>query len=387
MKKGNLSYASMFFANALIYGLTALYYNFIQIYIGGYHPDSITGILLAIGPLVSIFGPVVWGIFADKAKSKNTVLAVATVGSAVFYFALMLNQSFIYLAVMLAMCMFFMSPLGSLVDVITLEYATENGKQYGFLRVIGSVGFGLVAFVLSAFTEKNINIIFYAYVIMTVFSVVFVLSSPKIAGHGSEKKKLNIAHLFKDRKFLVLVFFVFISQFAWSYYLNFFPDHLINTLGQNHEIWGINVFLTLLGEIPFFLAFGKLFEKFSLKILLLVSLLSTVLRYICLAFITNVPMLLIIGCITGLSVTVFVYCATYYIGKYVAPEIKASANSLLYCVGYGIARVLASLLSGYMNTYLGYTNSMLVCTLLTLVGLVVFFFTFARYKLPDRNVQ
>ena len=56
---------SLFFANALVYGLNSLYYCFIQIYIGEYHPDNIAGILLSIGPFVSIFAPVFWGIFDD----------------------------------------------------------------------------------------------------------------------------------------------------------------------------------------------------------------------------------------------------------------------------------------------------------------------------------
>lgn len=387
MKKGIFSYASLFFANALVYGLTALYSSFMPIYIGNYHTDNITGILLAIGPLVSIFAPVIWGMIADKSKSKNVVLAVAAIGAAVFYFALMFNQSFIYLGVMLALCMFFAASFGSLIDIITIEYTTEAGRSYGLPRVIGSVGYGLIVFVLSIFTENNINIIFYAYAAMAIGSAIFVLAAPKVAGHSAGRKKLNLVPLFRDSKFLVLVLFCFVSQFAWGYYSNFFPAHLINDLGQTHSVWGINVFLTLLGEIPFFLAFSKLFEKFSIKTMLLISLVLTVIRYISLGYITNVPLLLIVGCLTGFSVTVFTYCTTYYIGKYVAPEIKASANSLLYCVGYGIARVLASALSGYMTTFFGYANSMLACSLLNVVGLVIFFFTFARYKLPGAKVE
>ena len=42
----NFRTVSLFFANALVYGLNSLYYCFIQIYIGEYHPDNIAGILL-----------------------------------------------------------------------------------------------------------------------------------------------------------------------------------------------------------------------------------------------------------------------------------------------------------------------------------------------------
>ncbi len=391
MKKGNFPYASLFFANALIYGLTALFGSVMPLYIKKCFPgdDTILGYLMSIGPLVSIFAPIVWGMLADKAKSKNSVLAVATLGAATFYFVLQYNQHPIYIAVMMALCMFFASSFGSLVDVITLEYTTDTGKSYGLPRVFGSVGYGLIAFILLFFTENDINVIFYAYAIIAIGAIIFVLTSPKVAGHSAGREKLNLAPIFKDKRLLMLVFFAIIGQFTWTYYSNFFPIYLTakDGLNQPDYILGANIFITLIGEIPFFFIFNKLFKKFSLKTLLLVSLIFTVVRYICLGFISNVAVLLIVGGITGLSVTVFTYCATYYIGKYVAPQIKASANSFLYCASYGVGRVLASVLSGYMTKFLGYANSMLVCSLLGVVGIIVFFFTFARYKLPDADTE
>ncbi len=391
MKKGNLPYTSLFFANALIYGLTALFGSFMPLYIEKCFPgdDTTLGYLMSIGPLVSIFAPIVWGMLADKAKSKNSVLIAATFGAAVFYFVIQYNNSPIYLAVMMALCMFFASSFGSLVDVITLEYATDTGKSYGLPRALGSIGYGLIAYVLSIFTENDINIIFYAYAIIALFSIISVFTSPRVAGHSAGRQKLNLAPIFKDKKLLMLIFFAIIGQFTWTYYSNSFPIYLTaeDGLNQSDAIWGINVFITLIGEIPFFFVFKKLFEKFSIKTLLFVSLIFTVIRYACLGFISNVVVLLIVGGITGLSVTVFTYVATYYIGRYVAPEIKASANSFLYCASYGVGRVLASVLSGYMTKFLGYSYSMLACSLLGVVGVVVFFFTFARYKLPGVNVQ
>lgn len=385
MKANRLSIVSLFFSNGLVYGLNALYYSFMQIYLKQHHSDEIAGILLSVGPIVLIFAPVIWGMFADKAKSKNSVLAIAILGSAVFYFSLMFNQSFIYLAIMLAACMFFMSPFGSLVDIITLEYTGETGKQYGPFRVLGTLLYGLVPMILTRFTDNNINIIFPAYLCMALPTALSVMLSPKVAGHSAGRKKLNIAPLFKDHKLLILFFFAAASQFSWAYYLNFFPSHLESITDNYQQIWGINTFLTVLGEIPFFLAFNKLFEKLSMKFLLLFSIISTILRYLGLALLTNVPALLVLGCVTGLAVTIFTYCASYYIGKYVSPDVKASANSLLYALGNGIPKVLAGVLGGFMTASIGYTSSMLICMALNCAALVIFFFTFARYKLPKQG--
>ena len=110
----------LYFSNAIVYSLNALYYCFIQIYIAKFHPEETTGILLSIGPFVAIFAPLMWGLLADRAKSKNLVLAAAMLGSAVCYFLIGRGHSFWYLALTLFLTMLFMAPFGGLVDTVTL---------------------------------------------------------------------------------------------------------------------------------------------------------------------------------------------------------------------------------------------------------------------------
>jgi predicted MFS family arabinose efflux permease len=52
----------------------------------------------------------------------------------------------------------------------------------------------------------------------------------------------------------------------------------------------------------------------------------------------------------------------------------------MYALGNGIPKVLAGVLGGYMTVTLGYTVSMVICSLLCVGALVLFFFTFARSK-------
>lgn len=377
----NFRTVSLFFANALVYGLNSLYYCFIQIYIGEYHPDNIAGILLSIGPFVSIFAPVFWGIFADKAKSKNLVLAISIIGSAVFYCLLGAGHSFWYLAAMLVLVMLFMSPFGGLIDIITLEYTAENNVSYGPIRICGTIAFGGLPMLLSGFTGDNIFVIFYAYAICAVAAAVFVMLSPEVEGHSTAEKRTGILPLFKDGRLMLIFIFVGISQFTWAYYLNSFPNHLTGDLGLPQTVWGINTFLTAAGEIPFFLMFTRLFDKMGMKKLLLVSLALVTLRYAALAFLTNVPIMLIVGFVTGSATTIFTYCGSVYINENIAPESKASANSLMYALGNGIPKVLAGVLGGQMTTIFGFTPSMIICTALCAAGLICFFITQRSKKL------
>ena len=381
---------SLFSANFFIYGLNALYYNLMQKYletvVHGENSTLVIGILLSIGPLVSIFAPILWGYLADRSKSKNLVLSVTVFFSAIFFFLLMLNNSPIYLAVMLGILMFFMSAYPGIIDIITIEYTTANNIGYGPIRVTGALAFGLATLVLSSMTANGYGPMFYGYIIMAVLAIISVMASPRIEGHsgkGEDAKKTSISVLFKDSKLMLLFLFVGVMQFAWAYYTNFFPSHLSGTLSQPDSIWGVNALLTVLGEVPFFLAFNTLFDKFGIRKLMLFSFILSILRYVGLAFLTNIPTLLVLGFVTGFAITVFTYCTSVYINKYIAPENKASANSLMYALGNGIPRVLAAALGGFMTQYLGYTVSVVVCAALCGASVIIFLLGFYRNKNID----
>ena len=331
----------LFVSNAMIYGLTALYYSFIQIYIGNYHAEDVAGVLLAIGPFVSIFAPILWGVLADRAKSMNVVLAAAVIGSAVFYLLVGLRHDFIYLSVMLTLFMFFMSPFGGLIDIITLQYTNENKLAYGPIRICGTIAFGLFSMVLTGFVEDNISVIFWFYAAVAAVGAAATMKAPRVEGRGSGEKRPSVLPLFRDSKLMLLFLFVGITQFTWAYYLNYFPGHLTGDLGLGAQVWGINAFLTVIGEVPFFLMFNRLFDRLGIRGMLFVNLVLVVVRYAGLAFLTNVPLLLALGLITGFATTVFTYCGSVYVTRYVAPESRASANSLMYALGNGIPKVLA----------------------------------------------
>lgn len=363
------SVSTVCIANGLIYGLNALYYCFLQIYLEQHHTPVSVGILLAIGPLVSIFAPILWGIRADKAKYKNNILILTVTGSAIFFFLLMFNQNFWWLFATLLLLMFFMSPFAGLIDIITLEYSAKSNVPFGPLRLVGTLSFGLLPMILTIYTETNINIIFYVYVILAVFCIITLRLMPKVAGHAKGKRKVSIKPVLTDKKLLLIIYIIFISQIAWSYYINFFPTYITGTLGLLQTVWGVNVFVTIIGEIPFFLMFNKIFSKFGIKKMLFFGIIITVIRYTALAMVTTAPTILITAVITGLSPTVLTYCGSVHIINNMNPEIQASAQTFMYAVGGGIPRVLAGVFGGMLTNAFGVKITMFI-----MVGLCVSMF-------------
>lgn len=347
--------------NFFVYGLNAVYNCFIPLYLGRYYDEVAVGGLLSIGPVVMMFAPLIWGRVSDRAKSKNNVLAFIIACAAVVFCAVGLIHSFAYTALMLALFMFFSAPYGGLLDTVTLEASRSSSLKYGPLRLMGTVGYGVIAVITGLLPASNEALLFGVYAVTAAISILMLRLAPQIEGHASKREKVSILPLVRDRSMLLLLIVIFTLMFAFSYYSNFMPAYMTETLGLPAWVWGVNVFATLAVEFPFFILFDKIMEKFGLRRLLFVTVLISALRYFLLAAVTSPFAILTVGIVTGAWITVSIYCGTYYINATVADNIRASGQSYMYAVGYGAPKVIAGLGGGFITKYLGVPIGYLIC--------------------------
>jgi len=372
-----LAITSLFVINAGVYALFALFYCFVQLFLGTMHTPVEVGALLSVGQVAAVISPLMFGIAADKAKYKNTILIITVAGSAVCYFAMTLSNSFIWHAVTIAAALCFLAPSATLTDTITLEYTYRNQLKYGTIRVMGTIAYGVIACVLSLFIKDDYSPVFIIYLIVAAASLITLFVTPKVEGHAS-KKKLSLAPLFKDKVLMWLFAFIAVANFGWAYYLNFFPSYLIGELGAPKWVWGLNVLLTVVGEIPFFLLFTGLFRRFGSKKLMFTAMLLTTFRYIMLALFTAPSWLLFAGVITGVSISMSGYCASVYITENIPGELQASAQTLMCALPAGVPKILAGILGGVMTQTLGTKTSLFLCSALGALAVIVYFFTLGR---------
>lgn len=374
MREHSVKSAYIYFilVNFAVYGLNGIYYSFIQQYVLSYQSPVPAGYLLAVGPAVTILAPLFWGWAADKSKFKNTVMAITVVGGAVSMCALGLNHSFVYMFAVLFVIMFFIAPFGSLVDTVSLEYANEHGMAYGLLRVMGTIAFGVMSLVVSAFYETNENSMFIAYAALAVPAVAFILLAPKVRGHAKKKEKYSLRPIFADRTLMGYFAVTAVSQFAWGCYLNAFPSYLTTTLGLGQWVWGVNVMVTVAGEIPFFLMFDRIFKRFGARKVLLCGAVLTAVRYVALAYAAAPLPILATALLTGLSPTVLLYVAAKHISTNVPEELRASGQNVMYALTFGLPRVIAGVLGGYLSESFGTRGVLLLCAAVGTLAVVVY---------------
>ena len=371
----------LYLANLLLYGFTGLYYCFISLYVNQIHSYSVAGILLAIPQGIAIFAPLFWGVCADKARYKKTVLLIMMLGVTICYTAVPISDNFIWIALALALTMFFLSALGSVLDVIGMEVANTEGVKYGPMRLMGMFGYGFVAFGLSFFIGDNLDIIFYVCAVLGLICCVCIGFMPGVRGYANAKNKLEnkldepkarFTTLLKDKNLLMLIIVLATAQFAYGYYLNFFPAYLTEELRAPSWLWGTNVLITTLSEAPFYVWFDTLFKRFGIKKIVPFVLGATAVRYLLLSLFTGIVSILAIALFTGMLSVALLYSVQFFVNKNINPSLRAQAQTLVYAIGVGIPRMLAGVVGGVMTEFMGTNISMLISSIVVVVGLVLY---------------
>ena len=368
---------SAFFANTLVYGLNGIYAA-IPIYLAAVGMSSVeSGWLLAINPLVMCFAPVLWGRLLDRAKTKNVIMAVMILGAALAYLGIRLSSDIFWIAAMLFLYSIFQSPFNAVIDTLTVHFTDTAKRPYGFFRVMGTIGYAILALFVTFFAPSYA---FVLYAVIGVFGCLSVLLMMKTPGGDSARKKADrgtLSAFFASIKpEMILLFAVTaVTQFVWGIYSNFYPTYLTGTVGLPDSMWGWFCFVTTMSEVPFFLLYSLIYRRIRTGTILGISLGAMALRFFLVVTVADTLPLFIVGFFTGLFITVVNYCMTLYIMRAVEPRFLSLTQNMSYALSWGIPRVLAGVVGGYLCTALGFRNLMwaaaglLAMTALTLLPL------------------
>ncbi|MCI8525487.1 MAG: MFS transporter [Oscillospiraceae bacterium] len=348
-------------ANFFIYGMTSAYSAFMPVYLSAHHSSIVKGYLLSIGCVVSLFAPVAVGKLTDRARSKNLVLAVIAALAAVLFSASYLSSGAVYLAVVLAALTFCNSPLGGLLDTVTLEGTAAGGVAYGPVRMMGTVGFGVVAVVMGILATRSLGAAFAVYPAVAALGIVCLLRAPQTPGHADPREKLPVLPILRDRNIRLLFLLNAVGYFCFFYCQHFYNEYVLDLLGLPAWVWGLHSFMNILLEIPFFFLFDKIMRRVSLRAMLSVCMAVSVVRYLLLPVVSTAAGILLTAALTGGWVTFITYCVTLYIKRHMPPALIASSIGLQYALPLGAGTLLADLAGGYLTSFLGIRGGLFLC--------------------------
>ena len=307
------------------------------------------------------------GYLADKVINSEKLMAIChIVGAGLLFLMSQLtspSQYWMLFAVTFGYSLVF-NPTLSVINSLTFRNVPDSGRDFPGLRVFGTVGWIcaglLIDLIFSGTTEGVPNTIatsgplMQAAVISLLLGIYCLVALPKTPPAGSGAGALDFLRalaMLKDFSFAVFFVITLIASIAMGMYFNSAGDFLgkgvgVKNVGSTLAI-GQAVELLLLVLLPFFL------KQYGLKLVMAVGLFCWALRYLLFANATpDNPWFwfAILGvALHGFCFDFFFAAGFIHADKSAPEDLKASAQSLLGFLVYGLGTWLGTIVSGQLT--------------------------------------
>lgn len=328
--------------------------------------------LLSLGPLIAMLGQPIWGALGDRAKTKNSVLALLLIGSGVSIMFFSLSHQFIYLLVLICVFMFFQTSIFALSDAITLEELDRRPKwNFGRIRLGGTIGFATMSLVFGFVAKSHINAMFPVYAGTMVAALLLLWCFPPAASRQVNVTGKRFRELFRNGKLMFYLGINFIVQVTLGYYYAFFPIYF-KEMGADSLLLGWSMVISSMSELPFLLFSGWIFKRISISMILIIAALGSAVRWFLFSIIDQPHWILPVQMLHGIIFIVLSVTLATFINREVPSEWKASGQTLNGLLSLGAARIIGSFLGGIMSAAYGMRQVFLYSSWVSMATVVVF---------------
>ena len=371
---------------ALAYMGVAVYFTFIPVYLDklGFS-KTIVGVLLSVGPFITLLSQPVWGIAGDRAPNRNLIQRILILGSAVSVALYPVSSNFLYLLVIISVFTFFQSPLQPVQDSITLELLDSTRWKFGPIRMSGTIGYAIMSIVAGIVVKENIRSMFPLYMAINILALLVTFRIPKVKGYQSQGNRVSLLKLFEDREFFVLMALNFVAMITLGFYNSFFSIYYTQMGGDSARL-GVAMFLSSMSEVPFLLFADRVVNKLRTKGTMITATAVMAVRWLLLYSITDANAIVWVNVLHGFSYISLSYAIVTYINTNVQKELRTSGQTMNGMIGGGFARIIGGTLGGFLSDVVGIRQVFLYAAITNLIAIAFFgtiFLKQARNKSAD----
>ena len=328
------------------------------------------GELLAIPMLTRCFAPNLWGWLGDRTGQRLRIVRIGAVLTLLCFSSIFLGSSYGWLALVMASHAFFWHAVLPQFEVITLGHLREQAARYSQIRLWGSIGFILTVIGMGALFER-VSIAWYPWVVIAVMASIILSSwlvpdSAPASDAGTPDDSRFLARL---REPMLLAFFSasVLMQFSHGPYYSFITLYL-EQLGYSRTIVGWIWALGVIAEVVLFMLMARVLARWTVRQVLITSLLLASLRWLLLGQLADVwPVLLLAQLLHAATFGSFHAASIHFIRHHFGPQQQGQAQAL-YAAVWGIGGAIGALYAGHAWHHLGPGWSFGLVSLATLLA-------------------
>ena len=328
------------------------------------------GELLAIALGTKVVAPYIWGWIADHTSHRLRMLRAAATLTIIFYAALLLRDSYAWLAVTLFLFSFFWNALLPQMESITMDSLGHVTRYYAKIRLWGSIGFIVCAMGFAPMVGRfGIGIV--PYLILLTLVAVWLVSLRSVDRRVPPPNPAPMLRHLLRPEVLCLMVVCFTIQLTHSPYYGFFSIYMRDT-GYSATLIGQLWALGVVAEVGIFMLMPALLSKCSAPALLSFSLVISALRWGLIAgFPEQLPVILFAQTLHAVSFGMYHAAAIHLVDRWFPGSLRGRGQAVYSSASFGLGGGLGSLLSGRLWDTLGGAEVFLLASAVSAVGVLL----------------
>ncbi|WP_260183036.1 MFS transporter [Paenibacillus baekrokdamisoli] len=348
-----------------------MFISFLPVYLDvqGLHPAQI-GFIIGTGGFVTLIAQPLWGMISDKTRSSRKVLLTLLLFSSVIGYLLYDSSSYPLLILFAMLLYFFLMPIDPLMESLNFTIAESSGISYGSIRTYGALGYAVASlvtgYVISFFGANSLALLF-AGIGFISFVIAWMMPNAPVTGKPVTLSSLK--HFISNRETLLFLLLVFICSIPARMNDTFLGVY-IRELGGSTELVGQAFFLAAGSEILVFALSFWWMRKGKELLTISFSAVFYFLRFFISAWITDPHLLAYLQILQLLTFPVFYSAAIQYLYRIVPAEWRATGQTVLALLFFGISGILASYIGGAVYGNFGGKTLYLSISAISFLGML-----------------
>lgn len=327
----------------------ALYFNHL-----GFASARI-GELVAIPMLMRCVAPNIWGWLGDYTGRRLAIVRVGAVCTLVCFALILVDKSYAWLAMVMALHAFFWHAVLPQFEVITLAHLQGQTARYSQIRLWGSIGFILTVVGLGRLFEW-FSLDLYPQALLVIMAGIVASSwwVPNAQPLSTTRHAAGEGFLKQLSSPGVLVFYLCVALMQLSHgpYYTFLTLHLEH-LGYSRAIIGVLWAVGVVAEVLMFMAMSRILQRFSVRQVLITSFVLASLRWLLLGcFADHLAVLIFAQLLHAATFGSFHAAAIHFLQRSFGARQQGQGQAL-YAALSGTGGAVGALYSGYSWNGLG----------------------------------
>lgn len=368
--KGRFRFAigSQYFLYFGVMGIFLPYFNLYCFHLG-FNGFQI-GVLSALRTVATILFALLWATLADRFQVRKSIYILCNFISAAIWVFYFYTTDFGGMLVITVFYGIFYAPLISFLEALTIDILGKRRKDYGRIRVWGSIAFIMTVILLGKIIDLYSIEIILAFIFAGSLLQAFI--SAKIPDIAVAKKESFIpgTKIFTEKRAVIFLFCAFLMLVSHGTYYGFFSIHLAG-LGYSGTFIGIAWAVASIAEIFVMIKSDRIFRRFSLENVLVFSFMVAASRWFMLFFAVSPAIILLSQIFHAASYGTFHIASILYIDSLTPNKSKTLGQTVNNVVTYGLGMTTGLIINGYLYETTGSFTLFFLSGIVALIGALI----------------